>query len=300
MQKIRVKTPATSANLGPGFDCLGLALGLYNTIDIDTTAQTLHVEISGTGAEQLPKTLDNLTLQAMSVVYDTMGLPLPPMSIKMDNRIPLSSGLGSSAAAIVGGIVAANALLGEPLSGDALLEIAVEIEQHPDNVTPALMGGLTISSLNDSSLLYRRVDVPPLTAVVAMPRIFVSTAAQRAALPTTIPYRDAVLNIGHVALVVKALADGDIDLLCHAVQDRVHVPYRRGAIPGYDEVEAAAKSEGAAVTISGAGPSVIAFTHGNHEELGQLMVDTFEEHGDAKADYWILPVDRHGAQIAVQ
>lgn len=299
MSKFRVRTPATSANLGPGFDCLGIALGLYNQIDLATDAEQLVVSISGEGVNELPRDADNLTIRAMDLLYQTVGLERPPLRIIMDNQIPLNSGLGSSAAAIVGGLTAANALLGQPMGKDEILKLAVDMEHHPDNVTPALFGGLAISSIADGKLIHRRVKVPEMLAVVAMPRVFVSTAEQRAALPQTIPYADAVANLGYVALVVKALSDGDVELLCHAVTDRLHVPYRRAAIPGYDELEALVQAEGAAITISGAGPSVIAFTQADPDKLGKLMVETFQAAGDIEANYWVLPINQDGASVEV-
>ncbi len=300
MPTYRIQTPATSANLGPGFDCLGLALSLYNDIEISTDADELNITITGVGQGVLPTDADNLSIQAMRLLYQRVGLVLPPLSVKMHNRIPLGSGLGSSAAAIVGGLVGANTLLGTPLAPEDILSLAVEMEHHPDNVTPALYGGLTVSTVADGDLIFRKIDVPPITAVVAMPRIFVSTAQQRAVLPATINYSDAVANLGYVGLVIKALMDGDIELLCRAMSDRMHVPYRRAAIPGYDAVEAAAKGADAAVTISGAGPSVIAFGDSDYETLGQLMVAAFECSGKAKADYWVLPVQHMGTVAEIR
>ncbi|MCC6905707.1 MAG: homoserine kinase, partial [Anaerolineae bacterium] len=211
--RVTVTVPATSANLGPGFDCLGLALTLRNTITLSRTPGGVTVEIEGEGADSLPRDDWNIVIRAAYHAFAAAGEPIPGLALRLVNHVPAGSGLGSSATAIVGGLVAANVLMDGPLSQDELLRLAVEIEGHPDNVAPALLGGLVISSAVDGVLLYRRSPVVPLQVVLVKPDIVTSTHEQRAALPEMVRHRDAAANVGRAALVVRALQDGDLALL---------------------------------------------------------------------------------------
>jgi homoserine kinase len=296
----RVTVPASTANLGPGFDCLGLALGLFNTVEIwDAGDGEAFIEISGEGADQLPQTSDNLILRSAAAVFEKAGAPPRQLRVRATNGIPLGSGMGSSAAAVVGGLVAANALLDGKFDRAGLLRLAFEIEGHPDNAAPAIFGGLVIVSATGEELMTRSVQVPQMHAAIALPNLRLSTAEARAALPKTVPLPDAVFNIGRAALVVQALAAGDYDLLRWAMADRLHQPFRRKLIPGYDEaVSAAHKAGAAAVALSGAGPSLVAFAREGHERIAQAMAAAFQRAG-LSARTFVLPVDRQGVRVTV-
>jgi homoserine kinase len=215
------------------------------------------------------------------------------------NHIPLGSGLGSSAATVVGGLAAANALVEGGLSRDELLRLAYELEGHPDNAAAALFGGLALVSANAEELLVRSLDVPAMKVVIALPEVRLSTAVARAALPEQAPLRDAVFNIGHALFTVQALTTGDADLLRWAVADRLHQPYRKRLIPGYEAVVAEARRAGAlAVALSGAGPSLVAFATDRHGDIASAMKAAFEAQGLACRTF-VLPADRQGVQVSV-
>ncbi|HZY42620.1 MAG TPA: homoserine kinase [Anaerolineae bacterium] len=305
---MKVLVPATTANLGPGFDCLGMALALYQEIQLEEIPHGLEVEIDGEGAAELAHDAGNLVLSAAQRVFDRVGYQPTGLRLCSINRIPMMGGLGSSSAAIVGGLVAANALVADrlthhPLTNSQLLDLAIEIEGHPDNVAPALLGGLVIVAAgndgpaDDHGPIVERVEVADLTVVVINPDLRVATKTARRILPTQIPRADAIFNAGRVALVTLALSRGDLDLLGRAMDDRLHQPLRKYLIIGYDDVLSAAKSAGAAaIAISGSGPSLIAFAADRHAEIAAAMTQAFAaNHIDART--WILKVDRAGARV---
>ncbi len=299
MNHVRLTVPATSANLGPGFDALGLALGLRNAVEMEIIAGGFKIDIQGEGASLLPRDASNAVARAVERVFQQVGEHTPPLRINLTNVIPPGSGLGSSAAAYVGGMVAANALLDQPLSRDDLLRLAVEMEGHPDNACAAMLGGLVISSFGEEGLIYRRVPVAAMKVVVARPDVHVLTEELRALLPKSILLKDAAINIGRAALVVQALAEGDTDLLGEAMHDRLHEPYRKMAIPGYGQTVAAALEAGAAsVAISGSGPSLIAFASEGHQAIARAMTEALERATGKPVKAWILPVDPQGVQVA--
>lgn len=295
---MKIIVPATTANLGPGFDCLGMALSLYNEIDVvEQAAASPGIEIDGEGAPELPRDFNNLIVRSMQRVFDRVGPPLPGLRLRSINRIPLMGGLGSSSAAIVGGLVAANALIDRPLSRDELLQLAIEIEGHPDNVAPALLGGLVIIAADERGPIVDRVDVPDMQVVVINPELRVATETARRILPKTVSRGDAIFNAAHVALVTLALSRGDLALLGRAMDDRLHQPLRKFLINGYDDVVAAAKAAGAqAVAISGSGPSMIAFAADHHDEIAAAMKQAFAAN-QIEARTWVLKVDREGARL---
>jgi homoserine kinase len=298
MKSIRVTVPATSANLGPGFDSLGLSLGLHNTVELSRTECGLTVEIQGEGAGTLPTDNGNGIVRAAYAVFDRLGEQPGGLHFSTVNRIPPCSGLGSSAAALVAGIVATNALLDEPLSRDEAMHLAVELEGHPDNVAAAMHGGLTVSSYADGVLVTRRVRIAPMEVVVVLPALDVSTAEQRAALPPMVPLKDAAANIGRAALVVQALAEGDLDLLAQVMRDRLHEPTRKQAIPGFDAaIDAALEAGAAAGTISGAGPALIAFARTGHEQIRQALEGALRRETGSDVRSWVLPVDAEGVRV---
>lgn len=294
---VRVLVPATTANLGPGFDCLGMALSLYQEISLAETDGGLDIQIEGEGAAELAHDQHNLIMRAAQRLFDRIGFQPRGLSLRSINRIPLMGGLGSSSAAIVGGLVAANALAGQPLSRAELLALAIEIEGHPDNVAPALLGGLVIIAADEHDPIVDRVDVPEMKVVAINPDLRVATETARRILPKTVSRSDAIFNAGRVALVTLALARGDLQLLGRAMDDRLHQPLRKFLINGYDDVVAAARAAGAAaIAISGSGPSMIAFAPDRHEAVAQAMHAAFAANHIA-ARTWILNVDRDGARV---
>jgi homoserine kinase len=292
---VKVTVPATSANLGPGFDTLGVALDLRNTIEMSETGiLDVIIEVDGHG-EALERPENNMVYLAAMRVFQRLGYSPNGLHIREEVDIPVARGLGSSAAAIVGGLVAANALVeqmtGRPaLSRDELLRMAVEIEGHPDNVTPAMVGGFTVCCMDEErGPLHVRFDPPKgLQAVIVMPEIPIigkKTAKSRGVLPTEVSLKDAVYNLNRTALLVAALAQGRVDLLAVATQDRLHQPYRASLVPGLRSVFQAALDAGAkGVALSGAGPSVLAFVDRDAEPVALAMEGAFQWAGsDARS-----------------
>ena len=279
---VRVRVPATTANLGSGFDVLGMALRLFNYVEMEVLASGLKIEITGEGRESIPASGENIVYKIAREVFQLAGCKANGLSIKMENNIPIARGMGSSAAALIGGAVAANTLCGNALSTSQLIDLASEIEGHPDNVVPAMIGGTTICAKIGRSITYRRIEPPAwLTAVVVVPHFELSTRIAREALPAKVPMEDVVFNMGRLSLLLYSFQNGDKDILREAMQDRLHQPYRLSLVPGMDKVfQEAVKAGAAGVAMSGAGPSVIAFcTNGQAEEIGKHMQGIFGEHG---------------------
>ena len=298
--RVRVRVPATSANLGPGFDALGLALTLYNEIDVEPAARTT-VLVEGEGAGRLPTSEKNVVVRAMRLVYDAARRPVEPWTIRCVNRIPPARGLGSSAAAWVGGLVAGNALLGAPLDREALFRLAVRAEGHPDNVAAAVYGGLTVAAGEGDRVVAVSLPVPPsLVWVVLIADTTSSTADARAVLPSTVPRLDAVFNVQRVALLLASLQAGRADTLDVALDDRLHQPYRGKLFPWLAETIAAARSAGAlGCVLSGAGPSVLAVAP--DEATGEAVAAALEKAAERAGISGVaraLSVDPHGAAVA--
>ena len=256
---MRVRVPATSANLGSAFDCAGLALEVYNEVAL-AIGDRDSVEVEGEGAGELGLGPDNLVVAAARRLYEETGEPPPRFRVAMRNAIPLGRGLGSSSAAIVAGLVGANFLLGSPYGDDDLLRHAVAIEGHGDNVAAALLGGLTLYADGDRGGTALRLPVPTgLRAIVYVPDDRVPTKAARAALPASVPRSDALFNVARSALLVAALGCGKLEALRPAMEDRLHQPYRAALYPAAAALIEAALDAGAlGSAVSGAGPSVIA------------------------------------------
>lgn len=278
---IRVQVPATTANLGPGFDCLGMALELYNVVEFSKIHHGLVIEIEGEGSGELPRDQKNLVYRAARRVFEKTGYDPGGLRIKLSNNIPLGRGLGSSASAVVGGIIAAGMMSGASLSRREILGLACSMEGHPDNVAPAILGGLVIYTSVDGEVNWLKIDLPPgLKVVAAVPDFPVNTREARESLPHMVTLRDAVFNISRAALLVAALQKGDFNLLGTAMDDRIHQPYRSGLIPGYKKVVSAARLAGArGVAVSGAGPTIIAMADGNYKLIAEVMKETFRESG---------------------
>ena len=272
--KYLVRTPATVANLGPGFDCLGLALDLWNEMEVAVTGNSLDVSIEGEGSDTLPKDESNLIFRSMTTYAQRMGKTLPPgVRLHCHNRIPLASGLGSSSAATLSGILSAVALLALPDDKNDQLEYAAEIEGHPDNAAPCLLGGFTITMVDRGRVTTRNVQVQPLTLVIVTPEFHFPTDQARSVLPDRVSRQDAVFNLGRAVLLSEALRNGDMDLLPAVSEDRLHQPYRIPLIPGAEAAMSAAREAGAiSVVLAGAGPSLMAFI--NEKAQGQAVGDS--------------------------
>lgn len=292
---IDVRVPATSANLGPGFDVLGLALGLYNDIAYEE-AEGVVVTIDGEGAGRLDTGAGNVVARAAHMVYQAAGRRFPGAAIRCVNRIPPARGLGSSAAAWVGGLIAANAALGSPLDRDAILALACRAEGHPDNVAAALLGGLTVSCAAGDRVTAVSLPVPPeIGWVVLVPETESSTREARAVLSATVSRSDAVFNLQRLGLVLASIASGDVDLLRLAMEDRLHQPQRQALFPWMEPVRQAALEAGAlGCVLSGAGPSLLAALRGSGEAVAHAMERALGAAGVAGRAA-TLPVDTVGA-----
>jgi len=295
--KVALRIPATTANCGPGFDTFGIACTLYNDITCDRLPdnEPSRVEITGEGAGRLPTDRENIALQAFERLCAAANQPVPSVRMHWHNRIPLSSGLGSSATAIVGGLAAANALLGSPFSKQELLQQATEIEGHPDNVAPAIFGGITVSIAGEQGARTIQLPCPPeLRLVVAMPELELPTHLSRQVLPSSVPLADAIFNVSRAAFWTAAFCAGDMAALGEALDDRLHQPYRQPLIPGMAAVLQAAKEAGAiGATLSGAGPCMMAYVTADGEAVGRAMVKAFALH-DVPARFAVLVVDDQG------
>lgn len=298
MKKVTITIPATSANLGPGFDCLGLALALYNQVTFTAVAEaTLHISISGIDAEKVSTTDTNLVYQSANVIFEKAGRRPSGLHIQQQNQIPVGSGLGSSSTAVLAGMLGANELIGRPYIPEQILEFATEKEGHPDNVAPALYGGLVLGVAHEDGLLIERFEMPAAKVVVVLPDFQLLTSEARAALPRHVSLHDAVFNASRTPLVIHALQTANYDKLAIAMQDRLHQPYRLPLIPGMAAAFAAAKAAGAkAVALSGAGPSLIAFAEEGQVDIGERVTAVFAEAG-LPSRTWLLDIERVGCKI---
>jgi homoserine kinase len=265
-----------------------------------TLAIEYSVQIKGEGRERLSAGENNLIVRSAQRLAEIVGKRLPPFHLDCVNRIPLSSGLGSSAAAKLTGLLGANSLMGKPLSKAEILSLATEMEGHPDNVAPALLGGLVVSAMDGKKVLARKVEIAPIHITVVLPDVHISTQQARAALPDQVAMKDAVHNISRTVLVMEAFRSGDFDLLGQAMTDTLHQPYRLQLIPGAQEaMDAARKAGAAAVALSGAGPSLIAFSSNADEKIGETMQSAFQSAG-CSARVFVLNVCQEGASAVVR
>ena len=309
--KVSVKVPATSANLGPGFDCLGLALPIYNTITIEETV------LPGTGIEinlmseeevidemifdNIPKDENNIVYKAVEMLYNSIGQEPSELKINIQTQIPITRGLGSSASVVVGGLIAANKLLGSPADETALLSIATEVEGHPDNVAPAILGGFVLSSQeDDGSITCQKLTWPDeWDLTVCIPDFELSTNIARSVLPENVPLKDAVFNAKHLAMLVHAINNKDEKLMKLALHDKLHQPYREKLIPGMKEIMEAFKHEDGVLgcVLSGAGPSILVISHKyDLDKIKQTVRDIWEGQS-IKTDIRTMKIEQKGAII---
>lgn len=260
-RRVAVRVPATSANLGPGFDTLGLALAQYDDLTVEAAEPgVLEIEVTGVGAESVPRDERHLVVRSIRYALDRLGVASPGLRVRAVNSIPHGRGMGSSGAAIVAGVMAAAGLAGDPAatSGEEVLRIATELEGHPDNVAPCIFGGLTIAWMNaDGTPRSKRLLVHrAVSLVVLVPSETMSTKLARSLQPESVPHEDAIFNVSRSALLVAALVQSP-ELLLEASEDRLHQNYRAAAMPRTAQLIESLRAEGLAAVVSGAGPSVL-------------------------------------------
>jgi homoserine kinase len=284
--------------VGPGFDALGLALGLYDEVEATVVPSGLTIEVTGEGAASVPRDESHLVVRSLRATLERLGMELPGLLLRCVNRIPHGRGLGSSAAAIVAGIVAARALAPEGdkiLDEAATLRLASELEGHPDNVAACLLGGLVVAWTDQAGAHGVRLEPARVETVVFVPKEALSTKVARGLLPSTVPHADAAANVGRAALLVAALTgvagdDVDVDVLLAATEDRLHQPYRAPAMATSAALVAELRASGIPAVVSGAGPTVLAFTRvGESSALPTRAPEGFAA--------MVLPVDRAGARV---
>jgi homoserine kinase len=293
---VRVRVPATSANLGPGFDALGLALSLYDDVVVRVADTGLQVDVAGEGADEVDRGRKNLVVRALRATFDRLGGQPRGLEVVCANRIPHGRGLGSSAAAIVAGITAARGLVLGGMSDDDALGLATELEGHPDNVAACLLGGLTIAWADSTApggvTALRLEPHADLAPVAIVPTTRLSTSRARRLLPETVPHADAAANAGRAALLTEALTRRP-DLLLPATQDRLHQDYRAPAMRRTAATVATLRAAGVAATVSGAGPTVLALAVSG-DDTAQKVIESAVPKGWAAL---ALQVDRGGATV---
>ena len=277
--RVTVRVPSTTANMGPGFDCLGMALDIWNHVSVEVGST--GIEVSGEGSDTLPTDESNLVYRGFRAALQEAGQPAPDAKLICRNEIPLGRGLGSSSAALVGGLIAGNELCRRPLDRSTILGLAAKIEGHPDNVAPALLGGCQIGVWNDQGLVTSTVPAPEgLRAVIFIPDVQMPTDTARRLLEDRIDRQDAVYNIGRAALLVRAFLTGDYSTLAVATGDRLHQPARQTIFPAMKNIFRAAMDAGAlGVFLSGAGSSVLALAKEKEFTIGYEMADAAAKSG---------------------
>lgn len=309
--KVSVKVPASSANIGPGFDCLGIALPIYNTITIEETV------LPGTGIEinlmsedesidemvfdNIPRDENNIVYKAVEMLYNSIGQEPSELKINIQAQIPIARGLGSSSSIIVGGLLAANELLGNPADETALLAIATEVEGHPDNVAPAILGGCVLSNQeDDGTLSYFKLNWPEeWDLTVCVPDFQLATEIARSVLPKEVPMSDAVFNAKHLAMLIQAINTKDTKLMKLALKDKLHQPYREKLVPGMKEIIEAFKHEENVLgcVLSGAGPTLLVISHKYDLDKIKSTVKDIWNQQNIKADVRTLKVEEQGAIV---
>lgn len=309
--KVSVKVPATSANIGPGFDCMGMALPIYNIVTIDETV------LPGTGVEinilseqedvdkliidHIPRDENSVVYKAVELLYNSIGQTPSELKINIQTSIPVTRGLGSSAAVIVGALIAANKLLGNPADESALLSIATEIEGHPDNITPAIVGGLVMSSQEaDGSIVYRKLEWPDEWQVtVCIPDVELTTEVSRSVIPECVPLADAIFNVKRMGMFMNALQTKDAELMKLALKDKLHQPYREKLVPGLKELTETFKHEDDVLgcVLSGAGSSMLIISKNNVVDKVTSVTSEIMANLNVKATIKTMKIVQEGATI---
>jgi homoserine kinase len=302
MTTVTISVPGTTANLGPGFDCLGAALTLYNQFrftPVEMGDPMLRISVTGSEADRVVLDESNLSYQAFVKLYEHLGKTPPPVAIDIELGVPLARGLGSSATAIVGGLMGANQLAGEPLTPAEVMQLAIAMEGHPDNVVPALLGGAHLAAIHGE--VWVICDIPwhrDIVPVVAIPNFELSTAEARKVLPVEYGRADAIFNAAHLGLLLRGLETGNGSWLIAGLDDRIHQPYRQTLIPGYDPVRTSALAAGAyGMVISGAGPTLLALASPDcASEVAAAMTSAWQEVG-IMAEARSIEIDPTGASV---
>ena len=306
--KVTVKVPATTATLGPGFDCLGLALPLYNEITVEETV------MPGSGIEiniiddsktfdilSVPKDSNNLAYKAIELLYNFIGQTASDIKITIKTNIPVARGLGSSASVIVGGLVAANELLGKPADNAVLLSIAAEVEGHPDNVTPAMFGGFCLSSMeDDGSVIYSKIDWPEnWKLTVLIPDYELDTRIARSVLPENISISDAAFNIRKCSMIIDAVYRKDSELMKKALKDKLHQPYREKLINGFKELQELLQNKENILgcVISGAGPTILVVSENDGFEQVENEVRQIFDDLNVNCDIRTYEIENEGTLV---
>lgn len=300
MYKVKITLPATVTNLGPGLNSLGLAIGLYTTIEISRRSdEQLIVEAEGEGAGRYGMGLRHPTALAMMRLFQKQEKAILGLNIKVNNNIPLNSGLGAEAAFWVAGVIGANNLMNGIYNRKQILEMAALISGLPSQVVTSIMGGLTASFTSGEQVIYRALPASSLRVVIALPQLKQYNAEGAKVKPDRVPLSDALFNLSRVPLLVEALRVGDLKLIGQLMDDRLHVPYLKPQINGFDHASEMARRAGAlAVSLSGDGPALVAFAENNHKQIATTLELAFENSG-VKARTWVVPIDTQGVVISV-
>ena len=298
LKSVRVKVPASTANLGPGFDSIGLALNLYLEIDM-SFSENFKIDLIGKHLSKLPQNKENLIYQVAQGLLMEQGIN-KELAIVVDGQIPIGRGLGSSASAIVGALVAANELIGAPFSREELFVKASALEHHPDNAGAAMFGGIVVASCDQEDVEYVKISPDEhLEMLVVVPDNELATKTSRNVLPSDYTLKQAVFNVSHACLLVAALCEGRLDKLSWGMRDALHQPYRAALVPGLLRlIEECPKHGALGVALSGAGPTVIALVDKDNEnkfELEKFMLQTMADEGVKAQTMWLLP-DSQGTQ----
>jgi homoserine kinase len=299
-KKVTARIPASTTNLGPGFDVLGLALQLYSTVELEEIDCGIEIVIRGVDSDKISDETDNIAYQAANLVFERSGYKPEGLKLVLTNGIPAIRGLGGSGTAVLGGLLTANTICGEPFSRIKLLDFATTLEGHPDNVAASLLGGLVVSVVDEDHVHTIKLDCQPdLRVVIAIPNFPLSTKQARSVLPQTVTFADAIYNVSRSSLLVAAIATGNLDILSLAMKDRLHQLYRTCLIPGFDDVaEAAMKAGALSIALSGAGPSIAAYCTTTEQEIAHQMRQVFAQNG-ISCDVKILSIDSTGATVRI-
>lgn len=300
---VRVKVPASTANLGPGFDTLGMALSLYAWIEMKP-AEATNIHLYGDQMKGIPTNKNNLIYEVAQSVFREAGVSLPELEISMYSDIPLTRGLGSSASAIVGALVAANELIGSPLDQAKLFDMATALEKHPDNVGASLFGGLITAVWDGAHAEYLRIEPPAdLEVLVAIPDFQLSTSKARQVLPEQVSLGDAVFNISRTSLFTAAMASGRLDLIRASMQDRLHQPFRASLVPGMERILNEATEHGAlGAALSGAGPTLLALMDRRENrgaELERFLLEVLGEQRIQAQTIWLQPCTQGAKTLTI-
>lgn len=297
--KVRVKVPATSANMGPGFDTLGVALDMYNIIEAEETESGLEI-IAPNSKGYIPKDERNLIYQAMAKVFEAADYKVKGLRIWQKSEIPMTRGLGSSSACIVGGMMAANVISGRKLGSRELIHLAAQMEGHPDNVGPALYGGFCVSLMEKDVTIVKSVKIDPrIRFALMIPDYFVATKQSREVLPETVSFADAVYNVTHASLLQAAFVSGDTECLKYGVKDRLHQQYRKSYIEGMSDIFSQTYSLGSCATyLSGSGPTILSILDGNYREFEAGMKKYFKDNSH-EWNCKIVEINNVGSVVSV-